>query len=81
MAAKVVKDQGTRYGYIFQGADYEGGVCNGLEFIWTHGGEVLDPKDASKVIIASPESIAALATEQSMVSDGVAPQGVASYRE
>jgi multiple sugar transport system substrate-binding protein len=81
MAGKVVRDRGTRYGYVFQGADYEGGVCNGLEFIWTHGGEVLDPNDASKVIIGSPESVAALATEQSMVSDGVAPQGVASYRE
>src|SRR5215216_6598824 len=81
MAAKVVKDRGTRYGYVFQGADYEGGVCNGLEFIWTHGGEVLDPNDASKVIVGSPESIAALATERSMVSDGVAPQGVANYTE
>lgn len=81
MAAKVVKDQGTRYGYIFQGADYEGGVCNGLEFVWTHGGEVLDPNDPSKVIIASPESAAALATERSMVSEGVAPQGVANYTE
>jgi multiple sugar transport system substrate-binding protein len=81
MAAKVVKDRGTRYGYVFQGADYEGGVCNGLEFIWTHGGEVLDPNDASKVIIGSLESVAALATERSMVSEGVAPQGVASYRE
>jgi multiple sugar transport system substrate-binding protein len=81
MAGKVSRDRGTRYGYVFQGADYEGGVCNGLEFIWTHGGEVLDPNDASKVIIASPESVAALATERSMVSEGVAPQGVASYRE
>jgi multiple sugar transport system substrate-binding protein len=81
MAAKVVKDQGTRYGYIFQGADYEGGVCNGLEFVWTHGGEVLDPNDPSKVIVGSPESVAALATERSMVSEGVAPQGVANYRE
>jgi len=81
MAGKVVRDRGTRYGYVFQGADYEGGVCNGLEFIWTHGGEVLDPNDASKVIIDSPESIAALATERSMVSDGVAPQGVANYME
>ena len=56
-------------------------VCNSLEFIWTHGGEVLNPNDASKVIIASPESVAALATERSMVSDGVAPQSVANYRE
>ena len=81
MAGKVVRDRGTRYGYVFQGADYEGGVCNGLEFIWTHGGEVLDPNDAYKIIIDSPESIAALATERSMVSEGVAPQGVANYTE
>ena len=81
MAAKVVRDQGTRYGYVFQGADYEGGVCNGLEFIWTHGGEVLDPNDASKVVIGGPESVAALTTERSMVSEGIVPRGVANYRE
>jgi multiple sugar transport system substrate-binding protein len=81
MARNVVQDQGTRYGFVFQGANYEGGVCNGLEFIWTHGGEVLDPNDASKVIIDSPESVAALSTWQSMVSDGVAPQSVANYTE
>jgi multiple sugar transport system substrate-binding protein len=81
MARKVVQDQGIRYGFVFQGADYEGGVCNGLEFIWTHGGEVLDPNDASKVIIDSSESVDALTTERSMVSDGVAPQGVANYTE
>jgi len=81
VARKVVRDQGTRYGFVFQGADYEGGVCNGLEFIWTHGGEVLDPDDASKVIIDSPESVAALTTERSMVSDGIAPQSVVNYSE
>jgi multiple sugar transport system substrate-binding protein len=81
VARKVVQDQGTRYGFVFQGADYEGGVCNGLEFIWTHGGDVLDPNDASKVIIDSPETLAALTTERSMVSEGVAPQGVANYTE
>ncbi len=81
MARKVVRDQDTRYGYVFQGANYEGGVCNGLEFIWTHGGDVLDPNDASKVIIDSPESVDALTIERSMVSDGVAPQAVANYDE
>jgi multiple sugar transport system substrate-binding protein len=81
MARKVIRDQGTRYGFVFQGAEYEGGVCNGLEFIWTHGGEMLDPNDASKVIVDSPESVEALTTERSMVSDGVSPQTVASYDE
>ena len=57
MAEKVVQDSGTRYGFVFQGANNESGVCNGLEYIWTHGGEVLDP-NGDKVIIDSPESVA-----------------------
>src|SRR5215217_1407137 len=76
MAEKVVQDSGTRYGFVFQGANNETGVCNGLEYIWTHGGEVLD---GDRVIIDSPESVAGLTTEQSMISDGVTPQAVASY--
>ena len=81
MASKVVRDSGARFGYVFQGANYEGGVCNGLEFIWTHGGEVVDPDDPDRVIIDSPESVAGLAAERSMVSDGVAPQAVANFAE
>jgi len=76
MAEKVVQDSGTRYGFIFQGANNETGVCNGLEYIWTHGGDVLE---GNKVIIDSPESVAGLTTEQSMISEGVAPQAVANY--
>jgi multiple sugar transport system substrate-binding protein len=76
MAKKVVQDSGTRYGFLFQGANNETGVCNGLEYIWTHGGEVLD---GEKVIVDSPESVAGLTTEQSMISSGVTPQAVASY--
>jgi multiple sugar transport system substrate-binding protein len=72
----VLQDSGTRYGFVFQGANNETGVCNGLEYIWTHGGEVLDD---DRVIIDSPESVAGLTTEQSMISDGVAPQAVANY--
>jgi multiple sugar transport system substrate-binding protein len=76
MAKKVVQDSGTRYGFVFQGANNESGVCNGLEYIWTHGGEVLD---GDRVIIDSPESVAGLTAEQSMISEGVSPQAVASY--
>jgi multiple sugar transport system substrate-binding protein len=76
IAKKVVQDSGTRYGFVFQGANNETGVCNGLEFIWTYGGEVLD---GDRVIIDSPQSVAGLTTEQSMISDGVTPQAVANY--
>src|SRR5215207_9475036 len=81
MALKTAQDTGTQDGFVFQGGDYEGGVCNGLENIRTHGGEVLDPEDPSKVIIDSPESAAGLATYHSMIADGVAPQAVSTYKE
>jgi multiple sugar transport system substrate-binding protein len=45
MANKVKQDEGIKNGFVFQGAEYEGGVCNGLEYIRTHGGDVLDPND------------------------------------
>jgi multiple sugar transport system substrate-binding protein len=81
MGLKVSKDQGIDYGFVFQGDQYEGGVCNGCEYIWTNGGNVLDPNDPSKVVIDSPEAAAGLATEQGIVEDGVAPQAVATYTE
>src|ERR671920_1280151 len=33
MALRVKEDSGTKYGFVFQGANYEGGVCNGCEYI------------------------------------------------
>ena len=80
-AQKVMQDEGTKFGFIFQGAEYEGGTVNGLEYINSYGGQVLDPNDASKVVIDSPESVAGLEAERSMVTDGVSPQAVSTYAE
>lgn len=63
---------------MFQGADYEGGVVNGLEYIWTSGGDVLDD---GRVIIDSREAVRGLEIERSMVADGVTPEGVSQYKE
>src|SRR5215213_2948595 len=81
MADKVKKDQGIKYGFVFQGDAYEGGVCNGLEYIWTHGGNAVDPSNPNKILIDSPEAAAGLATEASMLSSGVAPEAVSTYQE
>jgi len=81
MAPQVQEAEGIKYGFIFQGSNYEGGVCNGCEYIWTNGGDILDPNDPSKVVVDSPEAIDGLATMQSMVTSGTAPQAVATYTE
>ncbi len=76
MAEKVRRDSGTSYGYVFQGAQDEGGVVDALEHVWNAGGDVLDGKE---VIIDSPESAEGLSLRRSMVTDGVAPRASGDY--
>ncbi len=45
------------YGFIWQGKQYEGLVCNALEYLWGNGGNVL--KDGA-VVLHSPENVEAL---------------------
>jgi multiple sugar transport system substrate-binding protein len=78
MALKVREDAGVGNGFVFQGSEYEGGVVNGLEYIWTHGGEVLD---GERVLVDSPEATAGLATARSMIESGVSPLAVTNYTE
>ncbi len=78
-ARTVQERSGTQYGYVFQGADYEGGVVNALEYIWTSGGNVLEGDQ--EVIIDSPEARRGLEIERSMIDDGIAPAGVTQYKE
>jgi multiple sugar transport system substrate-binding protein len=78
MALKTRKDSGTKFGSVFQGANYEGGVCNALEYIWNFGGDVLDGRE---VVVDSPEAIAGLSEYRSMISDGVTTRAMATYME
>jgi multiple sugar transport system substrate-binding protein len=81
MALKITQDEGIPNGFVFQGKNYEGGVCDALEYIRTHGGDVLSNVTSGKVIIDSPEAVAGLETYHSMITDGVAPKAVANYDE
>jgi len=76
MSGKVRADSGTKFGYVFQGAQDEGGVVDALEHIWNAGGDVLD---GSRVIIDSPESAEGLKLRRSLITDGVAPQASGDY--
>ena len=81
MALKITKDEGIPNGFVFQGSNYEGGVCDALEYIRTHGGDVLSNVTSGEVIIDSPEAIAGLETYHSMITDGVAPKSVTNMDE
>jgi multiple sugar transport system substrate-binding protein len=53
------------YGFIWQGKQYEGLVCNTLEYLWSNEGDVL--RDG-KVVIDSPENIAALGFMRDLIT-------------
>jgi multiple sugar transport system substrate-binding protein len=78
MASKIQSDSGIQNGFVFTGADYEGGTVLGTEFIRNAGGDILD---GDEVVIGSPEAIEGLSIQQSLVSDGIAPEAVANYQE
>src|ERR687889_1754610 len=81
MAVQVSEEAGVQNGFVFQGSNYEGGVCNALEYIWTHGGDVLSEVTGGDVVIDSPEAAAGLETYASMLSSGAAPESVANWTE
>jgi multiple sugar transport system substrate-binding protein len=80
IARRVQQDSRTENGIVFQGANYEGGVVNALEYIWNSGGEVLDVSDP-RVTIDSPEAIRGLQIERSMIEDSIASESVTQYKE
>jgi multiple sugar transport system substrate-binding protein len=70
----------VQYGYVFQGADYEGATCNYMEFLADEGGTVLNSK-ATKSTLDSSAAVKALTFENSLVSQGIAPKASSTYQE
>ncbi len=93
IATQVAGESGTRHGFVFQGDSYEGGVVNGMEFIWSAGGQVLSASSVqavpgqpvslspNQIEVDNPRSAEGLSVERSMIEDGVSPEEVSSYRE
>ncbi|AIY86529.1 MULTISPECIES: ABC transporter substrate-binding protein [unclassified Thermotoga] len=79
MAKKISQAEGI-HGFVWQGARYEGLVCDFLEYLWSFGGDVLD--ESGKVVIDSPEAVAALQFMVDLIyKHKVTPEGVTTYME
>jgi multiple sugar transport system substrate-binding protein len=68
-----------RYGIVFQGMQYEGLVCNYLEYLWGAGGTVLDENE--RVCLETRENIEALRFMKKIIEEGWAPRSVLTFQE
>ncbi|MBV8279688.1 MAG: ABC transporter substrate-binding protein, partial [Verrucomicrobia bacterium] len=67
------------YGFLFQGASYEGLTCNGLEWIASNGGGHIVESDG-KVSINNPQTKSILKTVARWVGT-ISPKGATTYQE
>ena len=78
MAAKLSKEEGID-GFIWQGDEYEGFVCNFLEVYRAHGGVISNlPKGVTIDPVALKVSLEYL---KALVDSGASPAAVLQYRE
>jgi multiple sugar transport system substrate-binding protein len=82
-ALDATKSGKTRYGYVWQGKQFEGLVCNWIEVLSSFGGDIFDPHDPQKVIVYSPEAVKALQTMVDWIHgpDAISPLEVLTYDE
>jgi multiple sugar transport system substrate-binding protein len=70
----------TKYGYVWQGSQYEGLVCDFVEVLAGYGGAVLDPNNAKSVTVNSPQGVQALTEMVSWVGT-ISPTSITTFME
>jgi multiple sugar transport system substrate-binding protein len=70
----------AKYGYVWQGSQYEGLVCDFVEVLGGYGGTVLDPTNSKSVTVNSPQGVQALTEMVSWVGT-ISPISVTTLTE
>ena len=79
IAGSIKQHEPGMYGFVWQGRQYEGLVCNALEYLWSAGGDVV--RDG-QVVLNSAENRRALTFMRELVHDGgVSPELVTTATE
>jgi multiple sugar transport system substrate-binding protein len=70
----------AKIGYAWQGAQYEGLVCDFVEVLGGYGGTVLDPNNSKSVTVNSPQGVQALTEMVSWVGT-ISPVSITTFNE
>jgi multiple sugar transport system substrate-binding protein len=65
-------------GYLWQGRQYEGLLCNAYEAIWGHGGETMA---GGRILLDEPRAVAGLEQLRRWLTTGVSPGSITSAAE
>lgn len=80
--AKDISSKEGIHGFVWQGARYEGLVCDVFEFVRSFGGELID---GEKVVVDDPQyfnkNVAAITFMKKLIDDGISPRGVITHME
>lgn len=78
--ARAQRDAKLRFGFVWQGARYEGLVATFLEHLGGFGGRLFD--DAGQVVVDAPAAVRALTfMRDAIYTDGVVPPAVLTWHE
>ncbi len=69
----------VRYGFVWEGASYEGLTCNWMEYLADAGGHVFN--SSGRPDMNTPQALKALTFMRSLITSGVTPSAVTTFTE
>jgi multiple sugar transport system substrate-binding protein len=79
-AATLVKQHKVKYGFVFEGASYEGGTCDFMEYYADTGGSVLNSTDTKSVFNVA-DATKVLTFLRGLITSGASPKAVTTFEE
>jgi len=76
---KLVKMHKVKYGFVWEGSDYEGLTCDWMEYLSDAGGQVFNAK--GQPVMDSSAAVKALSFMRGLITSGASPAAVTTFQE